>query len=332
MTATMPKALKKILQNSLNTPLLIEDKELLKNARNEFQIRDHEISEADNEIINAVNQSKKVLIVVNTVDSAIEQYKKYKKIFNYNGLDILCYHSRFIQKHRKYKEDAIFELEKNNKACILIATQVVEVSLDIDFDILFTENAPIDAIIQRAGRVNRKREKEDSKVIVFKHSEISKKWVYNSGSFLQDTYDIFKKHNNKRLTEEQLTLLVDEVYEGFDIESDKDFHRGINIYNEEQIKLSFIKDNSSDDKTMTRLMDETINVVPVFNHTTRDNYQLTLENAQPQEIAKHELSVRKSKEYKFRIKTIGYYKFIDAYYDEGVGMDFKHISPVVECF
>lgn len=328
MTATMPKALQKLLQKSLTSPLLIEDKELLQNARNEFQVRAYEISKADEEIKEAVNQGKKVLVVVNTVDSAIEQYKKYKEIFENEELDILCFHSRFIQKHRKNKEDAIFELEKSNKACILIATQVVEVSLDIDFDILFTENAPIDAIIQRAGRVNRKRKKENSKVIVFKHSEISKDWVYNSGSFLQDTYDILKSNNNKKLTEEQLTSLVDEVYENFDIESDKDFEKGLNIYRDEQLRLSFIKDNSANDETMTRLNMDTINVIPFCNFCNNkdneENYIEILKDAQPQEIAKHELSVRKSKEYKFRIETIGYYKFIDAYYDEEIGMDFKH--------
>jgi len=332
MTATMPKALRKLLEKSLPSSLLIEDKELLKNARNEFQVRGYEISQANKEIIEAVNQDKKVLVVVNTVDSAIAQYKKYKEVFKNKGIDILCYHSRFIQKHRKQKEDAIFELEKNNNACILIATQVVEVSLDIDFDILFTENAPIDAIIQRAGRVNRKRKKENSKVIVFKHSEISKDWVYNSGSFLQDTYNILKNNNNKKLTEEQLTSLVDEVYGNFDIESDKDFEKGLNIYKDEQLRLSYIKDNSANDETMTRLNMDTINVIPVFNHTLKENYQISLENASPQEIAKYELSVRKSKEHKFRIETIGYYKFIDAYYDEEIGMDFKYISPVVKCF
>ena len=324
MTATMPKALQELLQNSLDKPKLIEDKELLKSARNEFQIREYEISKADKEICSAVEQGKKVLIVINTVDSAIEQYKKYKEALKNEDVNILCYHSRFIYKHRQSKEKEIFELEKSNKACILIATQVVEVSLDIDFDILFTENAPADAIIQRAGRVNRKRKKENSKVIIFKHSEISEKWVYNSGSVLQDTYNIFKKNNEKKLTEEQLTFLVDEVYKDFNIKSNDEYNKGLNIYKEEQKRLSYIKDNSANDSTMTRLNMDTINVIPFYNNTTKENYIDILKDAQPHFIAKHELSIRKNKKHKYPIEPIGFYKFIDVYYDEEIGMDFKH--------
>ncbi|MCD6273588.1 MAG: CRISPR-associated helicase/endonuclease Cas3, partial [Deltaproteobacteria bacterium] len=42
-------------------------------------------------------------------------------------------------------------------ACIVVSTQVVEVSLDISFDLMITETAPVDSLIQRFGRVNRKR-------------------------------------------------------------------------------------------------------------------------------------------------------------------------------
>lgn len=45
----------------------------------------------------------------------------------------------------------------STKACIVVSTQVVEVSIDISFDIMITEAAPLDALAQRFGRVNRKR-------------------------------------------------------------------------------------------------------------------------------------------------------------------------------
>jgi len=42
---------------------------------------------------------------------------------------------------------------------LLSCTQAIEVSLDIDYEIIYTEPAPIDALLQRFGRVNRKRER-----------------------------------------------------------------------------------------------------------------------------------------------------------------------------
>jgi CRISPR-associated endonuclease/helicase Cas3 len=321
MTATMPFLLKNLLRKYLTEPIIIEDTELLKDARNEFVVKDYEIKDADNEILEAVNQLKKILIVVNTVDSAIDQYKKMVSNFKDNNTNIMCYHSRFIQKDRQEKEKNIFELEKSNSACILVATQVVEVSLDIDFDILFTENAPIDAIIQRAGRINRKRKKENTKVIIYKYSEITAKWVYTSGSVLKDSFDVLKKQNNKRLSEEKLTMLVDEVYKNVNIEDDFDFKKGLNMYNEEQLRLSFIKDNTANENTMTRLNIDTINVIPAC-------FEEYLYDKSIEEKAKHELSVRKSKEYSFEIYSDEnkQFKYIKADYDYEYGLVFEKKS------
>jgi len=323
MTATMPQALKSLLGKYLPDSLLIEEKELLKQARNTFIIKKKFIEESIDEIIKHTTQRKKILVVVNTVDTAISLYKTLKEKVREDNTNILCYHSRFMVKHRQKKEEKIFEMEQSDASAILVATQVVEVSLDIDFDILFTENAPIDAIIQRAGRVNRKRNKKNTKVVVFKHSEISEKWVYSSNSILDKTWNILNENNEKRLTEEQLINLVDEVYQDINIESDPNFIKGLNIYKEEQEKLKFICDNLTDDNTMTRLNMDTINVIPIRNFTTNEYYPETLKDKKPFEIAKHELSVRKNKEYKFRIEPHYDYKFIDAYYDEEIGMNFK---------
>ena len=52
---------------------------------------------------------------------------------------------------------------------VLVGTQAIEVSLDIDFDELYTEVSPIDSQIQRWGRVNRKRVKDliERKIYLF---------------------------------------------------------------------------------------------------------------------------------------------------------------------
>ncbi len=161
------------------------------------------------EIEEAIKKYKKVLIVVNTVDEAIRLYKVYKEMSEY----AICFHSRFIQKDRFDKEQDILKREREGLPILLIATQVVEVSLDIDFDILFTENAPIDAIIQRAGRVNRKRKHSKiSKVIVFKHQPVTEEFIYTETDILRKTFEVLSREHNKKLTEHDLNNLVDEVY------------------------------------------------------------------------------------------------------------------------
>jgi CRISPR-associated endonuclease/helicase Cas3 len=64
-------------------------------------------------------------------------------------------HSRFIWKDRIEKEQQIQKDYKHTEGVIWVTTQLVEASLDIDFDVLFTEIAPADSLIQRMGRVHR---------------------------------------------------------------------------------------------------------------------------------------------------------------------------------
>jgi len=95
--------------------------------------------------------------------------------------------------------------------------------LDIDFDVLYTENAPIDAIIQRLGRVNRKgkiqkriSEMQFAKVVITHESEKSRKYVYRTLSkILSLTYSNLSSIANEHkgnITEFILKNLVDIIY------------------------------------------------------------------------------------------------------------------------
>ena len=110
----------------------------------------------DIEEIKENSKNKKVLIIVNTINKAIEIYEKLKEeiVSNVNLL-----HSRFIQADRSGKERNIKEFSKNrNEAGIWITTQIVEASLDIDFDMLYTEMSTLYSLFQRLGRCYRGRE------------------------------------------------------------------------------------------------------------------------------------------------------------------------------
>lgn len=124
---------------------------------------------------------KKVLVVCNTVKKAQEIYSELKNMDNDIKLNLL--HAKFIKRDRAIKENQIIEFGKTERADdgIWVATSIVEASLDIDFDYLFTELNDLNGFFQRLGRVNRKGEKthmlNEANVYVF--TEINKALFLN---------------------------------------------------------------------------------------------------------------------------------------------------------
>ncbi|WP_032925212.1 CRISPR-associated helicase/endonuclease Cas3 [Leptospira santarosai] len=95
----------------------------------------------------------KILVVVNTVKRAQSIYRDLKS----SGLNVKIYHSRYKYKDRVIRHREFIAAFKDEAPPVVgIATQVAEMSLDIDSDILFCELAPIPSIIQRLGRLNRR--------------------------------------------------------------------------------------------------------------------------------------------------------------------------------
>lgn len=99
-------------------------------------------------------QNNKILIIVNTVRSAIETYEFIKNMDEKINLNLL--HSMYIQEHRSKLETDIKKFVKGAENGIWVTTQLVEASLDVDFDVLHTEISVLDSLFQRFGRCNRK--------------------------------------------------------------------------------------------------------------------------------------------------------------------------------
>lgn len=105
----------------------------------------------------AVKNKKKILLVANRVKTAQKWFGDLQAIFP--DIKMVLIHSRYRRKDRATLEKQIIALQEKNQTepCIAISTQVVEVSLDISYDLMITEAAPLDSLIQRFGRVNRRR-------------------------------------------------------------------------------------------------------------------------------------------------------------------------------
>ncbi len=113
-------------------------------------------AEVDELLTQAFAKGEKVMVICNTVFGAQQQYQRLRDLFP--DVKRLLLHSRFKRGDRAERERRLMEeFDQEAGPCLVVSTQVVEVSLDISFDRMITEAAPLDALIQRFGRVNRRR-------------------------------------------------------------------------------------------------------------------------------------------------------------------------------
>lgn len=178
-------------------------------------------------ISKAIANNEKVLIVANRVKKAQDWYSDLKK--KYPETPILLLHSRFKRGDRNRKEKELLGLDdKGNsmnkfntsyKACIVVSTQVVEVSIDISFDLMITETAPLDSMIQRFGRVNRKRNSETigkyKPVYVIKPTDDKKEALPYDVDVLKRSYEILPE--GEVLRETELQKKIDVVFPEIDL-------------------------------------------------------------------------------------------------------------------
>lgn len=185
MTATIPTAVRnqmdRLQRNKaylfLRAPSVIPNSSKPKKPFEIIRLSSPVFTEEGNisdEVINLVQQNSHLrqIIYVNQVRLAKKIYKTLKELDISNNL--ICHHAAFISKDRQFKEglirtlfksmenretDEIEKLEEkgfiNSEDCILVSTQVSELSLDISADVMYSELAPVDSLVQRGGRLHR---------------------------------------------------------------------------------------------------------------------------------------------------------------------------------
>ena len=228
-TATMPSILYKEIKNILDGDLLeikLSNNELVQFNRHII----HKVNSFENTldiIKQGVLQNQKIIIVANTIRDSQEIYEQVKVL--YPNISKLLLHSKFKRRDRNIKEkqllgldengDSLFEFNTSNNACIVVSTQIVEVSLDISFDIMITATAPLDAMIQRFGRVNRKRNKSTigfykDIYVIAPAGNIRDARPYDL-EVLQKSFEVLP--NNAVLEENKLQEKLDYVYTEIDL-------------------------------------------------------------------------------------------------------------------
>lgn len=223
MTATLPPIVKYFLEETIGKEnIKIAEKPFYKKDNEENIIIRHKIKyeEKDfeyNEILEKAKNNK-VLIICNTVRRSQDVYIELKKE-NKQNIEINLLHSRFIFKERKEKENKIQEFastkeeKRNNDAGIWISTQIVEASLDIDFDILYTDMCSADSLLQRMGRCYRNRiYKENEPNIFICDTKVGVETVYDKDIF-EFSVEHIQEYNNQIFTEEDKQDYINKVYD-----------------------------------------------------------------------------------------------------------------------
>lgn len=285
MTATMPKFLKDMLSDVLEKPpqVEMEAEERDKYTRHRVQLLDGNIHDAIPLIEERLSQKQRVLVVCNTVKQAQDVFQELLGVTENAKL----LHSRFILKDRERIEK---ELED---AALLIGTQAVEVSLDIDFDCLFSEPGPIDVLIQRFGRVNRKGKKGVNGICdvhICQNGGESDKYIYSPEKIEQT---IKALASVDVLHESKIQGLIDEVYsDGYNEDEQEKFQKAKRFF-ERHVEdiVPFIENKSGRDE-FEKLF-KSVEVVPIIY---KDTY---LEHIEAKEYYKAMAYVAQIHDYQF---------------------------------
>ncbi len=200
MTATMPETLQKDIMYGFNSELVTFKGNFLNKRSISWEIKDWALLKEEKpseKLVDILNKAKnqKVLIVANRVNVA------QKLASELRDKRVKLIHSRFSVRDRAVKENDVISLLGKNSAAdagIIISTQVCEVGLDISCDLLITECASADALVQRIGRVARWGGK--GKVIIVnpeKSAPYVDKKLEDKGDFVKISFEHLR--NNPKL-------------------------------------------------------------------------------------------------------------------------------------
>lgn len=217
MTATLPSFLKKELHGVADFAEIAADDALYAQfKRHKLQVLPGGIKDGVTRIANELKDGQKVLVVCNTVLQAQEVFDFLKRTSDLKTDDIILLHGAFNGEDRARLEKRL----KESPPSLLVGTQAIEVSLDIDYDVIYTELAPLDALLQRFGRVNRHRFWHDPPrpCYVFSERNAKDKFIYTNQKIMKNTLIALGQIEEKNMgviDENELQKMIDMVYPDF---------------------------------------------------------------------------------------------------------------------
>jgi CRISPR-associated endonuclease/helicase Cas3 len=227
LSATLPDALADLLRDTLAAPMNVVEPVGEWPARHRIAVHPTLLTGPDSMISMVANlrAGRSVLVVANNVADARALYEQLAPVARelYGPDAALLLHSRFRRADRARIEDNIrarFGTGRPRAPGLLVATQVVEVSLDVDFDVLHTSAAPLEALLQRFGRANRVAARPPAPVLVhtphYGPRRDGSPTVWADGVYEQQptrlAWDILTRHNGQDIDERATGDWLNQIY------------------------------------------------------------------------------------------------------------------------
>lgn len=164
-----------------------------------------------NTIIQDMNPEKNNMFILNTRKSALKAYMLAKK-----NLENPFFLSKWIiPRERKLRIETIKKHEKHGEQRQLITTQLVEAGVDLDFDTVIRDMAPLDCIVQSGGRCNRNLKNHTGTITICELLDQLNRpyngYVYDK-ILLNVTKDLLNEYKDKNIDEYQMNKLIEDYY------------------------------------------------------------------------------------------------------------------------
>ncbi len=325
MTATLPSLMRQKLREAIPglEEIQASEEDFAACRRHRLRLHHGDITGALENVAAFASAGKAVLVCCNTVAGAQQTWQALSE--RCPAAEVQLLHGRFNARDRNRKEQMLREQvgvdkQQHESAPILVATQVVEVSLNISFDSIFTEPAPLDALLQRFGRVNRLGKLGIVDVHVMTEPTDGQ-GIYDPLQVTR-TVELLHTHDREVIDEARTSEWIDETFEGEVWDNwEQEFDRQFRLFMDVLRDLYPLQSNDELEDQFYRAFDG-VDVLPVALH---DEYR-RLSDREP--LAASTLLVGISHRQLSRLRREGraqyskdlYLHVVDAPYDSDTGL------------
>ncbi|PZA06224.1 MULTISPECIES: CRISPR-associated helicase Cas3' [unclassified Meiothermus] len=219
MTATLPKSVRDFLVEQVG----LEPVELTyadiqaRDGWREVTLSLEEIEEPAERVLEEFKAHGRVIAFVNTVEAAIELYRQLQAKLGPEDGELFLVHSNFAPSHRKALEERLLEVfgRGSTARAVCVLTQVGEAGINISAPVVLSELAPIDSLIQRAGRCARFDTQPEGRFVVYRPRRERSHTPYSEDLVKRTEVALHNRGDGFRLDWTAENELVDEVLDAY---------------------------------------------------------------------------------------------------------------------